>query len=97
MRDPLDSSSSALAVPWSIHRLHDSHSLVTNAGPAPLDFVRAFVDHRGNPTGTHEWGQMLPGDTAELCLCGHEPGEIVVTLVWFRPDDGREFLWRYAQ
>lgn len=85
----------AYRVPWRVDRIYDGHPLVTNAGPAALDFVRVFVD-RGVASTTEHWGQMTPGDTAELCLCDADPESAVVTLAWFRPDDGEEYLWRFV-
>lgn len=91
----------AYLVPWRVERLHDSHSLVTNAGATPLDVVRVFVQVGAAPGGsgrieTHLWGGMMPGESAELCLCALDPEDCVVTVAWFRPRDGREYVWRYA-
>ena len=91
----------AYLVPWHVERLHDSHSLVPNAGATPLDVVRVFVhigaDHGGGGrVETHLWGGMMPGESAELCLCALDPDDCVVTVAWFRPHDGREYVWRYA-
>lgn len=85
----------AYRVPWRVDRVYDRHPLVTNAGADAADFVRAFVD-LGGATATEHWGQMLPGDTAELCLCEADPDDTVVTLSWFRPDDGDEYIWRFV-
>ncbi|WP_203579809.1 hypothetical protein [Microbacterium hibisci] len=85
----------AYRVPWRVDCLYDRHPLVTNAGAVALDFVRVFVEH-GSMSTTEHWGQMPPGDTAELCLCEAEPDDTVVTLAWFRPDDGAEYLWRFV-
>lgn len=82
-------------VPWRVDRIYDRHPLVTNSGPVPLDFVRAFISLRAMPTTEH-WGQMLPGETAELCLCDADPDDTVVTLAWFLPEDGQEYLWRFV-
>lgn len=86
----------AYRVPWRIDRIYDRHPLVTNVGPAAVDFVRVFLD-LGRRAVTEHWGQMPPGDTVELCLCDAEPEETIgVTLAWFRPDDGEEYLWRFV-
>lgn len=91
----------AYHVPWRVERLHDSHSLVINAGSTPLDVVRVFVHLGDSARGTqrvetHLWGGMMPGESAELCLCALDPADCVVTVAWFRPEDGREYVWRYA-
>ena len=39
---------------------------------------------------------MMPGESAELCLCALDPDDCIVTVAWFRPHDGREYVWRYA-
>lgn len=39
---------------------------------------------------------MLPGETAEMCLCDIDADTAVVTLAWFRPDDGAEHPWRFV-
>lgn len=82
-------------MPWRVDRIYDRHPLITNAGARTLDFVRAFID-LGGATTTEHWGQMLPGETSELCLCDADPDNTVVTLSWFRPDDGEEYLWRFV-
>lgn len=85
----------AYRVPWRVDRIYDRHPLVTNVGAVPLDFVRVFTD-LGATAATEHWGQMPPGDTAELCLCDADPDRTVVTIAWFRPDDGEEYLWRFV-
>ena len=82
-------------VPWRVDQVYDRHPLVTNAGAVPLDFVRVFIDF-GAASTTEHWGQMPPGDTAELCLCDVDPEQTVVSIAWFRPDDGGEYLWRFV-
>ena len=85
----------AYRVPWHVDRIYDRHPLITNVSRAPLDFVRVFID-RGAAATTEHWGQMTPGDTAEVCLCDADPDDTVVTLAWFRPEDGEEYLWRFV-
>lgn len=85
----------AYRVPWRVDRIYDRHPLVTNAGAAALDFVRVFAAH-GTVSTTEHWGQMPPGDTAEMCLCDADPDDTVVTIAWFRPDDGEEYVWRFV-
>ncbi|MEQ6898934.1 hypothetical protein [Microbacterium sp. KR10-403] len=79
-------------MPWRVDSLYDTHPLVTNAGTEALDFVRALVS-AGRVRQSHQWGQMLPGETAELCLCAYDLERTAVTLAWFRPGDGGEFAW----
>lgn len=85
----------AYRVPWRVDRADARHPLITNAGAAALDFVRVFLD-LGRAAATEHWGQMLPGDAAELCLCDADPDAAVITLAWFRPEDGDEYLWRFV-
>jgi hypothetical protein len=93
--DP-DESLSAYRVPWRVDRLYDTHPLVTNAGETAVDFVRVFVDSAQHSPETTLWGQMLSGETAELCLCEHDPDDLVVTLSWFRRETGDEYVWRFV-
>lgn len=85
---------SAYRVPWRVDRLYDTHPLLTNAGDGPLDLVRVFVDSTRFFPETEFWGKILPGETVELCLCDHDPEDVVVTLSWFRPETGVEYVWR---
>ncbi|WP_029144475.1 hypothetical protein [Microbacterium luticocti] len=88
----------AAALPWRVDRLYDTHALVTHTGQHPVDFVQAVVDAR--PPGRRRvaaiahWGQMLPGETAELCVCAHDAHPLV-RLLWFRPEDGAELTWAF--
>jgi hypothetical protein len=91
--DP-DSSLSAYPVPWRVDRVYSTHPLVTNVGGRALDFVRVIVASTRSSPETEFWGQMLPGETGELCLCAHDPGDVLVTLSWFRPEAGLEYVWR---
>jgi len=84
----------AYRVPWRVDQVYDRHPLVTNVGPAAVDFVRVFVEH-GAGSATEHWGLMPPGDTAELCLCDADPDATTVTIAWLRPDDGEEYLWKF--
>jgi len=90
-----DRLSPARPVPWRVDHLYDTHALVTNVGGEPLDFVRALV-RTGPDRQSHHWGQMLPGETAELCLCRFDPERTAVTIAWFRPGDGGEFAWCFG-
>lgn len=86
----------AYRVPWSVQRVLDTHPLVTNAGSQALDVVRVFVHSGGAPPATESWGRVLPGETVEICLCAVDPGDAVVTIAWYRPDDGVEYVWRFV-
>lgn len=86
----------AYRVPWLVERVFESHPLVTNAGPTTADFVRVFLQPTAAAGTTEHWGQMLPGEAAELCLCGADPADTVVTIAWFRPEDGAEYVWRFV-
>lgn len=85
----------AYAVPWRVDRIYGSHPLVTNVSDEPLDFVRVFV-RAGNDAVTSHWGQLVPGETAELCLCDVDTDDTIVTLAWFRPATGVEYVWRFV-
>lgn len=85
----------AYRVPWRVDQVYDRHPLVTNAGRTSLDFVRVFVELRAG-TATEHWGLMPPGDIAELCLCDADPDDTTVTIAWFRPEDGEEYLWKFV-
>lgn len=82
----------AYRVPWRVDRTLGTHPLVTNDGDEPADFVRVFAGHGS----TDHWGQLLPGETAELCLCEADLDTVVVTLAWFRPSTGVEYVWRFV-
>lgn len=91
-----EQSPPAYRVPWRVDRVYDAHPLVTNASDNAVDFVRVFVDGDHDGPEMEFWGQMLPGETAELCLCDHDPEDVVVTLSWFRPETGAEYVWRFV-
>lgn len=86
----------AYRVPWRVDRAYGTHPLVTNVSGSAVDFVRVFVDGERVTVATQLWGQMLPGETAELCLCDLDQDDAVVTLAWFRPETGVEYLWRFV-
>ncbi|MDO8383660.1 MAG: hypothetical protein Q7T17_11875 [Microbacterium sp.] len=73
-----------------------------HVSPARPGAVHGSIDHVGprlprTPrVETHLWGLMTPGESVELCLCALDPDDCLVTLAWFRPDDGREYVWRFA-
>ena len=83
-------------VPWHVDRTDDSHPRVTNASDSPADFVRAFIDDQRRARRTDLWGQLLPGESVELCLCDLDPAETTVTIAWFRSLTGAEYVWRFV-
>ena len=85
----------AYRVPWRIDRSDPRHPLVTNDGGSPVDSVRVFLES-GRSAVTEHWGRMQPGETGELCLCDADPDDILVTVAWFRPEGGEEYLWRFT-
>lgn len=86
---------SAYPVPWRVDRSVAAHPVVVNASRDPLDFVRAFIDHP-RVCETELWGRMLPGEGAQLCLCDIEVADAVLTIAWFRPETGDEYVWRFT-
>lgn len=81
----------AYRVPWRVRRTRDLHPLLTNASNSPVDFVRVFTARR-----VTRLGQVLPGETVEVCLCEEDADSVVTTIAWFRPEDGEEYLWRFV-
>lgn len=67
-----------------------------NAGREPVDFVRVFRDDVDDQKVVDLWGQVLPAETMELCLCASDADEVVVTVAWFRQADGLEYVWRFV-
>lgn len=86
----------AYRVPWTIDRLYGTHPLVRNSGSAPVDFVRVFTWSPANGGATEHWGQMLPGEVVEMCLCAGDADDTTVTLAWFRQADEKEYVWRFV-
>lgn len=86
----------AYRVPWRIARDDPSHPVVANDDIEPADFVRVFHDDVTGGERTQLWGQVLPAEHIELCLCGIDLEEVVVTIAWFRPSDGLEYVWRFV-
>lgn len=86
----------AYRVPWHVDRAARPHPVVTNASASALDFVRVFVDDSRWRVETSLWGQMLPGESSDVCLCELDPDDAIVTLAWFRPDNGLEYVWRFV-
>lgn len=82
-------------VPWSVDRRDRTHPVVANAG-ASVDFVRAFARSSADPGRTMLWGRVRSGEQMEICLCDTDVDDVVVTLAWFRPEDGLEYVWRFV-
>jgi hypothetical protein len=89
-------SVSAYRVPWRILRDERAHPIVVNISTEPVDFVRAVRDDPLAGISTELWGQVLPAEHVELCLCDAELDDVVVTIAWFRQSDGLEYLWRFV-
>jgi hypothetical protein len=85
----------AYRVPWHVVRTDAAHPVVINESRSAADFVRVFRDGDGEER-TQLWGQVLPSECLELCLCAADVDEVVVTLAWFRPEDGLEYVWRFV-
>lgn len=95
--DPAESPPpSAYRVPWRVVRTDASHPIVVNDGRDAADFVRVFRDDGAASELTQLWGQVLPSEEIELCLCAADPDDTVITLAWFRPTDGLEYVWRFV-
>ncbi|MDQ0615902.1 hypothetical protein QF046_003543 [Microbacterium sp. W4I4] len=67
-----------------------------NAGAEPVDFVKVMRSDASPADLVDLWGQMLPAESIELCLCGSELDDVVVTIAWFRQRDGLEYVWRFV-
>jgi len=93
---PSSSPGAAYPVPWLVTRSDARHPRVTNVGPDVLDTVRGFVGDRRGAARTDHWGALLPGDSAQLCLCAADLASTIVTLAWYRPGTGDEYLWRFV-
>lgn len=85
----------AYGVPWVVTRTDRTHPVITNAGLEPVDFVKVLRSDA--PADLVElWGQMLPAEAIEMCLCGSNLDEVVITIAWFRQHDGLEYVWRFV-
>ncbi|MFD5226852.1 hypothetical protein ACFWHT_14645 [Microbacterium sp. NPDC058342] len=100
MLQPIDPTQptrpTAYCVPWVVTRRDHTHPIVMNAGREPVDFVKVM---RGDAVGgelVDLWGQVLPGETVEICLCDSGDEELVLTIAWFRQHDGLEYVWRFV-
>jgi hypothetical protein len=82
-------------VPWSVDRRDRTHPIVANRA-GTVDFVRVFARTTQDPGRTQLWGQVRLGEQLEICLCDTDIDDVVITLAWFRPDDGLEYVWRFV-
>ena len=79
-------------VPWQVDRRDERHPVVRNASGEPADFMRVF---RPDGSGEH-WGQVLPGEELSVCLCTADPGQLRVTLAWYRWRTDDEYCWAFT-
>lgn len=86
----------AYCVPWVVTRSDRAHPLVLNAGLEPVDFVKVMRSDASPADLVDLWGQVLPAETIELCLCDSGQEDVVVTIAWFRQYDGLEYVWRFV-
>lgn len=95
--DPTEQPSPpAYRVPWHIVRTDPVHPVVVNESRDAADFVRVFRDDDQSADQSQLWGQVLPSERIELCLCAADIDRVVVTLAWFRQADGLEYVWRFV-
>ena len=85
----------AYRVPWHVRRDDPRHPVIVNESSESADFVRVFRDDAAEEP-TQWWGQVLPAEDIELCLCTADLEEVIVTIAWFRPGDGLEYLWKFT-
>jgi len=86
----------AYCVPWVVTRADRSHPVVMNAGAEPVDFVKVMRSDASSADLVDLWGQMLPAEAIELCLCDADLDEVVITIAWFRQRDELEYVWRFV-
>jgi len=86
------SDSRPYRVPWTVDRADERHPHVTNDSDEPLDFVRIFR----SDGHTEHWGQVLPEETVEICLCGVSLSSVTVTIAWYRWSTDEEYCWRFV-
>ncbi|MDA4895346.1 MULTISPECIES: hypothetical protein [Microbacterium] len=85
----------AYAVPWDVDRRDRLHPVITNLS-TEADFVRVFASSPAGPQQTQLWGRVRSGQQLEICLCEADVDDTVLTLAWFRPSDGLEYVWRFV-
>jgi len=78
-----------------VRRADPAHPVVINGSAESADFVRVLLDDPSREN-TQLWGQVLPSEDIELCLCGADLDDAAVTIAWFRPADGLEYVWRFV-
>jgi len=86
----------AYRVPWNVVRTDPAHPIIVNDAADAADFVRVFRDDGQAIEPSQLWGQVLPSERIELCLCAVDIDEVVITLAWFRQTDGLEYVWRFV-
>ena len=86
----------AYRVPWYVCRDDAAHPVVINHGEEAADFVRVFHEGATGSDRTRLWGRVRPAERIELCLCAADLDAVVVTIAWFRPLDGLEYVWRFV-
>lgn len=82
----------AYLVPWAVDRRHEFHPTITNVSDETVRAVRVFRADRP----TLHIGTLPPGRAVELCLCDVDLDDAVVSLCWFRVDDGLEYVWGFV-
>lgn len=83
-------------VPWVVTRKDPAHPVVMNAGIEPVDFVKVLRSDASSVDLVDLWGQVLPAESIEMCLCDSDLDDVVVTIAWFRQRDGLEYVWRFV-
>ncbi len=83
-------------VPWRVRRDDPRHPSVWNSGSEVAEFVRVYRDDRPSEADSGLYGHIAPGEQFEVCLCGADLDAVIVTVLWFRPSDGWEYLWRFV-
>jgi len=86
----------AYCVPWVVTRGDRTHPVVMNAGKEAVDFVKVLRTDAQDGRLVDLWGQVLPTETIELCLCDSNVDDVVITIAWFRQRDGLEYVWRFV-
>ena len=89
-------SEPAYQVPWRVDRRDRAFPVVRNAGDDGADFVRIFSTDAGGESRTELFGEVSPGDRIGLALPPGFLDEIVMTIAWFRREDGLEYVWRFV-
>lgn len=86
----------AYRVPWVVIRRDRAHPVVMNSGSEPVDFVTVLRSGADDARRVELWGQVLPAESIELCLCRLDEDDVVVEISWFRQRDGLEYVWGFV-